>query len=655
MVLPAHIGEPLRFLKSARGRDVATACEGRVQTGAEFVDRIAGLSIGLRRLGLQPGDRACIAALNSEWYLEWLLAVPSAGCIIAPLNHRWSVEEASEAIREVGASLLVVDHQCVGWCPALLRLCPSLKWLVRLGSGGPQINSFLIDAESIIKLAGPKPELELACSPDSIALICFTSGTTGRPKGVSLSHTALNVQSRAKITEVGYSSNDTYLHVATLCHIGGISSALSIVMVGGCHILLPKFEIQAAFRSIEEHNVTAMIVVPSLVSDMASYHYNSARNPSEFVRPRTFSSMRTVLNGAGSLSQDQLKAMQDIFPSAKIMSAYGMTEACSSMTFLLIHDPQKSAPESYNNLTSFNRTPKSSESWHTFHKGGVCVGKPAPHVEIQILTRKPESYLPGIIAKNFTSMEIKGPDSKSSSRLPGFWDSTRKMLFALGGSKQSQSLIRDRALSSEEELVVGNVLTRGAHVMEGYWGRPDKTREALHADGWLDTGDVGWMDEAGRLWLLGRQKDVIKSGGENVYASEVERLLVKHPAVSSAAVVGVPDHRLGEAVTAMVRLKPDWVWCDGRMEAEDAMTAKQRTGEKLLRSYCQQQGLSRYKVPKFILMQEEAFPVTTTGKVKKDEVRDMALAQLSSRQPTEKSMALKHSVAGEGKFIRSRL
>lgn len=107
------------------------------------------------------------------------------------------------------------------------------------------------------------------------------------------------------------------------------------------------------------------------------------------------------------------------------------------------------------------------------------------------------------------------------SRLPGFWDSTRKMLFALGGSKQSQSLIRDRALSSEEELVVGNVLTRGAHVMEGYWGRPDKTREALHADGWLDTGDVGWMDEAGRLWLLGRQKDVIKSGGENVYASEV--------------------------------------------------------------------------------------------------------------------------------------
>ncbi|KAL2622726.1 hypothetical protein R1flu_002931 [Riccia fluitans] len=669
MVRPSsHIGEPLRQLKALRGKDVATVCEGRVQSGAEFVDRIAGLSIGLRRTGLEPGERVSIAALNSEWYLEWLLAVPCAGGIIAPLNHRWSVEEASEAIREVGASMLVVDRHCVGWCVALRELCPSLKWFVYIGSGESPTDRTLMTAESLMHLAGDSPQLELIFSPNWITLICFTSGTTGRPKGVSLSHNALIVQSQAKIAEVGYSSDDIYLHVATLCHVGGISSALAIVMANGCHILLPKFEIRAAFGSIAQFRVSAMIVVPSLVSDMASYYHSTTRSSADESAEdmRTFPSMKTILNGAGGLSQDQLKVMKDIFPSAKIMSAYGMTEACSSMTFLLLHNPEaKAAQECYDhfaacNKTLNNQTLKLSESWQTFHKGGVCVGKPPPHVSIRILAVNEELTTLGRISKNFTSMKIKGDDGKQSSStswLPDIWDTTRRRIIGIGSSEQPVLLEQDTHSNYEEGVVtVGRVLTRGPHVMEGYWGRPEKTREALRTDGWLDTGDVGWIDEAGMLWLLGRQKDVIKSGGENVYASEVERLLVKHPAVSSASVVGVPDQRLGEAVTAMVRLERGWEWADGRPRSKDT-TTQNSVSESSLRIHCQQQGLSRYKVPKYILVQEGEFPVTSTGKVKKDSVRDMAIAQLGSREVTSgtSSLILKHSVPPDGNLIRSRL
>ncbi|KAL3691279.1 hypothetical protein R1sor_004930 [Riccia sorocarpa] len=628
----SHIGEPLRQLRASKGTNVATVCEGRVQTGAGFVDRIAALSTGIRRAGLKPGDRVSIAALNSEWYLEWLLAVPCAGCIIAPLNHRWSVEEASEAIREVGASMLVVDRHCVGWCAALKKSCPSLNWFVYIGSGESPVDR---------------------------------TWTTGRPKGVSLTHTALIVQSEAKLSEVGYSSDDIYLHAATLCHIGGISSALAIVMANGCHILLPKFEIRTAFSSISQYGVSAMIVVPSLVSDMASYYKNMSRSSQDM---RTFPSMRTILNGAGSLSQDQLEVMKHIFPSCKIMSAYGMTEACSSMTFLLLHDPDvKATQEVYNYVAAANKTLKVSEGWQTFLRGGVCVGKPPPHVSIGILAMNDESTTLGRISKNFTSMKVTGDENRPSnlmSWLPDIWDTARRRLISVGSSQQQPVLSEQEIHSDKHEglVTVGRVLTRGPHVMEGYWGRPEKTMEALRADGWLDTGDVGWIDGAGMLWLLGRQKDVIKSGGENVYASEVERLLVKHPAVSSASVVGVPDQRLGESVTAMVRLELGWEWADGS-SSNDTKATKSLVSEWSLRFHCQQQGLSRYKVPKYILVQEGPFPVTSTGKVKKDSVRDMAIARLSSKEPRlssreptrTSSLFPEHSVQPDSIFIRSRL
>ncbi|CAM6096926.1 unnamed protein product [Calypogeia fissa] len=643
-----HIGEALWELKASKGSEAVTVCDGRVKTGAQFVDRIAALSTGLCcQLGLQSGDRVAIAALNSDWYLEWLLAVPCAGGIIAPLNHRWSVEEASAAIRDIEARILVVDDQCLSWPSVLKARCPSLTRIVYIGGGSlPEDTDNLTDVESIIRASGPEPELVLRHAPHSIALICFTSGTTGRPKGVSLSHNALIVQSEAKMAVVGYSHKDVYLHTATMCHIGGISSALATVMANGSHIILPKFLPETVFETIDKHSVSTMIVVPSMLNDMISHWDYITRTIGGARKFKSFPTVATILNGAGSLSSSQLGRIKYIFPASKIMSAYGMTEACSSMTFLLLHDPKPSLmKEKFIKDLSDISIPKESKGWKTAHLGGVCVGKPAPHVEIRINPQKKENYdRHMIITTSVTATkETESYQSKSPTR------SSNMGLF----SPKTVSW-RRKVSPSEERLTAGNVLTRGAHVMDGYWGQPVQTKDTLYPDGWMDTGDVGWIDEWGQLWLLGRQKDVIKTGGENVYASEVESVLGRHPAVLAAASVGIPDIRLGEAVAAMVRIREGWRWDSGET-AKDGIS-RNVISETLLRLHCQQQGLSRYKVPRVIVMQQEPFPTTSTGKVKKDQVRSLITAQLEQRHSSKEkpSPDSKHSQKIRT-FIRSRL
>ncbi|XP_024386673.1 2-succinylbenzoate--CoA ligase, chloroplastic/peroxisomal isoform X3 [Physcomitrium patens] len=561
----AHIGQALRALHTRKG---TIKCEDRVQSLSHFAQRVVTLAAGLSEGGgLQPGDRVAIASLNSEWYLEWFFAVTCAGGIVAPLNYRWSVEEASEAVKQIGATMLVLDQTCLQQWPDLHTRCRLLRLQILLGPG-LNCSSSLVNPDEVLTWAGSKQELDLKWAPDSIALICFTSGTTGSPKGVAISHNALVVQSLAKIAVIGYNSSDVYLHISPLCHIGGISSALANVMVGASHVILPKFHAAAVFDAIRNHDVTSMIIVPAMLADLVATSASS-------IGRHSFTSIRTLLNGAGGIPALLLDSTRLLFPNAELFSAYGMTEACSSMSFIPV-DEQDS----------------------TGQLGGVCVGKAAPHVELRIGQPVTEQ-------KSIDSHENSSPESV---------------------------LFRE-----------GQVFTRGPHVMEYYWGLPSETANVLSADGWLATGDVGWMDEAGRLWLLGRSKDVIKSGGENVYASEVENVLMKHPGMLSVAVVGIPDERLTEMVVAFVRLRDKWIWEDkyqGKLSvtgASNQIQLEDYRGNRVvsqieLRIHCQQLGLSRYKVPRLILVNKEPFPTTSTGKIKKNLVRRMALERLAKNR-----------------------
>ncbi|MCO5576718.1 hypothetical protein L7F22_030534 [Adiantum nelumboides] len=555
---PSHIGHALSRLALQRAEVPVSISNGTIKTGSQFLERIQCLSVGLRvNLGLQCGDRVAIAALNSDRYLEWLIAVPCAGGIIAPLNYRWSSQEACEAVLQVEPTLIVVDQHCVELGLQIQHRFPFLR-MVTLGcsiKGALEADSVLHDTQ----------DFRLFWAPENIALICFTSGTTGKPKGAAISHNAIVVQSLAKIAVVNYSASDVYLHTSPLCHIGGISSAHAILLVGGCHVFLPKFHALDALNAIKNYEVTAMITVPAMLKDLISQLYTRG-----FEETR-IKSVQTILNGAGSLSLDILQRTARIFPMARILSAYGMTEACSSMSFITLCDPASRKDEQVLGFNYASGEPQPS------HLGGFCVGRPAPHVEVIVSTN---THVNGV-----------------------------------------------RGYLHEE----GDVFVRGPNMMEMYWG---EMRLAFDDNGWFPTGDVGWMDRNGQLWLLGRKKDVIKSGGENVHCNEVEEILSRHPAIAAVAVAGVPDVRLGELVGAMVLLRDDWKWEHDIMHADGPDTYFTEVDNQKVVSphsmqlFCRHQGLSRYKIPKIWCQKLGAFVVTSTGKVRKDMVRKELAAHI---------------------------
>ncbi|KAL1567500.1 o-succinylbenzoate--CoA ligase [Salvia divinorum] len=533
----AHICHCLSRLAAIRRDSAVTINEGRRKTGMQFVEGVTGLARGLLRLGIKPGDVISVSALNSDLYLEWLLAITYVGGIAAPLNYRWSMEEAKSAMEVARPVMLVTDSSSCYWHSKFkIDSVPSLRWHVQID--GP----FNVFANEL--LAGPARDLDYLWAPENAAIICFTSGTTGRPKGATLSHSALVVQSLAKIAIVRYDEDDVYLHTAPLCHIGGISSALAVLMAGGCHIIMPKFETESAFEAIRYHSVTSLITVPTMMADLISFH--SMNRTSESIK-----SVSKILNGGGGLSTKLVEQATKVFPRAKILSAYGMTEACSSLTFMTLYDPTEEG----------GRLPSDDiETSNLSSRGGVCVGKPAPHVELK--------------------------------------------------------------LSVEESCDGGRILMRGPHAMLYYWGLPPSLGSNPVNEGWLDTGDIGRIDEQGNLWLVGRAKDKIKSGGENIYPEEVEGVLFQHPGISGVVVIGVPDSRLTEMVIGCVRVKDGWQWTDSDVDRSQ----NRCLSGMILRQFCKDKYLTGFKIPRRFVLWEKSFPLTTTGKLRRDEVR----AQLMS-------------------------
>ncbi|KAM1459315.1 hypothetical protein ACFX2I_036269 [Malus domestica] len=359
----------------------------------------------------------------SELYSEWLLAIADVGAIAAPLNYRWSYEEALLAMEVVRPAMLVTDDSCIPWYSKL--------------------------------------QLRDVCTFSEVA--CFVGfaflgrRTSGRPKGVNLSHSAFIIQSPSKIAIVGYGEDYVYLHAAPLCHIGGLSSALAMLMVGACHVLMPKFEAKSALESIELHSVTSLITVPAMMANLVSrfsahmslellfFEVHVPKSVGEKETWKGIDSVKKVLNGGGGLSIELTKAAIKLFPKAKLLSAYGMTETCSSLTFMTLYEPTADTAGQPLRMVQQGR--------------GVYVGKPSPHVELKI---------------------------------------------SVDGSSR-----------------VGRILTRGQHVMLGYWHGSPPNASVSGDKVWFDAGDIGSTDDSGNVWLIGRANGRIKSGGENIYPEEI--------------------------------------------------------------------------------------------------------------------------------------
>lgn len=323
------------------------------------------------------------------------------------------------------------------------------------------------------------------------------------------------------------------------------------------------------------------------------------------MRNAEMQSMQTILLGAGATSLSLLDQLATVFPNATIYSAYGMTECCSSITFSVLRQPafksRRCRGVQLTNPPSNTIIRPTDDS-----RGAIYAGVPAPGVEIGVLTSGVGEIEPGTVSR-----------------------------------------INDEGW--------GEVVTRGLHVMIRYWADSESTGQAFLADGWLRTGDAGRikavLGKSQVLYLMGRVKDVVKTGGENVAAAEVERSLMMHPGVALAAVVGLPHRRLGEIVSAAVVLRDGWQWTGPRLQISlpSINTGSKRStvnysGQEqdpnsreidlpLLQAHCRQCGLAGFKVPRVIAVMD-SLPLNATGKVKKPILKEELTKMYGKRDPT---------------------
>ncbi|BDA41727.1 2-succinylbenzoate-CoA ligase [Coccomyxa sp. Obi] len=630
---------------------IATVCQGREKTAQEVQWRIATLSRALTdNYGLKKGDRVALLACNTDLFFEAFMAVLAAGGIAVPINLRWSSSEAQASVHSVGARILFMDEDVVAQFGGLARedgrQCIILGASMQTAAseaGLPEDGTCCHVGDLIRQGAGECP-LDIQTAKDGAAMICFTSGTAGAPRGAVLSHAALHTQALAKLIVVGYRREDVYLHCAPLYHIGGMSSMLAVLAAGGTQVFQPVFSAASTLDLIKAHNVTSFIAVPAMVvslteamrrgaasqagtiklldSDasssvgstqqstlapaLATTQYPAQGHTSRRATSSALTSVKRVLLGGGELPAHLQRRLQLLFPGACCMTAYGMTEACSSITFRPI---QLEAPTFSNHTASGSSIERGTAS-----DVGVCVGDPPPGIEVAVMRIDPAA------------------ESASGWSTEAGW--SRPEIVTVPGE-------------------VGEVLTRGPHIMLRYWNDSYASARALLPGGWLRTGDLGALDAGGALWLLGRLKDVVRSGSENVHAATVERALLQIPGVAGAAVVGLPHDRLGEQVSAIVVLHANVEWSGG--ELRSSTICRDSAGDGCLKSLvpsrdklvlssesvnsmCRSSGLSAFMLPRIILAQYSALPTNSSGKVLKHVVREQLIQWLSARKQTQSKL-----------------
>ncbi len=483
----------------------AVTCQGRVRTFEEHAERIARLGAGFRGLGGAPGDRIAIVSLNSDRYLEFLLACSWIGAVFSPLNTRWSATEAEFGVNDAGSRVLVVDETFAPLADKLRALCPSVEHVVYLGdSGCPKT---MVSFEELIE--GGEVIEDLHVDDATVAGVFYTGGTTGFSRGVVLTHANLKASAIGSLACGDILAPGPMLHVAPLFHLAGIWPWLIQLFSGGAHVVLPTFDPAQVVSAVNDHMVTNVFMVPTMVHRFLE-HLSSAQ--------ATVPSLQRLLYAGSPIPEAVLDRLQRQLSEVGLCQVYGMTELAPVATVLLPDD----------------------------HYGAhrTSAGRAAIHSVV-----KAES--------------VDGKDCQRGE--------------------------------------VGQILVRGDCVMQGYWNRPEETAAAL-AGGWMHTGDAGYLDEDGFLFVVDRIKDMIVTGGENVYSVEVENALSSHPAVFTCAVIGVPDDQWGECVHAVI------VPVEGStVELEE------------LRAHVSKR-IARYKAPRSMEL-VPALPVSAAGKVLKRELR----------------------------------
>ena len=488
--------------------DVAVIYLDRKWTWAQFDDRIRRCAGALAERGIGRGDVVAFLDKNHPACVETTIAAASLGAATAIINFRLAGDETDYVLNDSGAKLLIVGTELKPDIEAIRDRLPGVAHIIELTPEGTEGDEY----EAMLAAATPKGR-GVDVTPDDVCVIMYSSGTTGKPKGIRLTQANL-IAHTLNAGTFEFDGDDKNMVSMPLFHVGGSSYA--------------QFGIHAGIPSIMTRDVdggslagallagaTRTFLVPAVLAKVMEMGPDAIK---------LFNRLRTFVYGASPMPPALLRTALKEFPNTEFVQVYGLTEVCGAVTQL--------SPEAHRDESRPERL--------------TSAGQPARQVEVRVVN----------------------PDT----------------------------------LADVEPGQPGELWFRTPQLMQGYHNKPEATREVVTDDGWFRTGDIGRVDDGGFVFVEDRLKDMIISGGENIYSVEVERALTDHPAVMDAAVFGIPDDKWGETVKAAVELS----------------AGAEVTPEELI-AWCKEK-LAGYKCPRSVDI-FEVLPRNPTGKLLKKDLR----------------------------------
>jgi acyl-CoA synthetase (AMP-forming)/AMP-acid ligase II len=485
-MIHAHsLGRAARYY----GGRTALASGAARPTFRELHDRVGGIAAALGGHGFQAGDRLAMLLPNEHDYLELVYACAWLGVIVVPMNIRLSQTEIDHVIADASPRGLI-RHSSLPVPTA------KLSW------------ELVLDQQPLEAQSECHPEA--IYNPEAILALVYTSGTTGRPKGVAVTHANILANIDHLNYWVPYRENSVHLHAAPIFHIIDFPFVFAAPAFGACQVAIPKFSPQSFCEAVERERVSQSVLVPTMINMLTQF---------DKLANYDLTSLETLAYGGSPMAPELVNRIREVLPNLKLLQGYGLSET-GFLTGLKDHEHVK------DRLMSCGRT--------------------CPGIDLRVV---------------------------------------------------------DGSGNELDAGVHGELVARGANVMRGYWNNSEETKQAFRG-AFFRTGDFGYRDPDGYFYILDRLKDMIVTGGENVYSGEVEAVIYQHPAVREAAVFGIPDPRWGELVAACVVRKP------GKALSQDELIA-----------HCRR-SLANYKIPRRIELLDTELPKSGSGKILKTFLRE---------------------------------
>jgi fatty-acyl-CoA synthase len=503
------------------GTKEALVCGDKRFTYQDFDRRVNALCNLLNAQGTQRGGKVAVLHSNCHYFMETYYAVAHRGAVAVPINYRLTPQDIAFILDDSESTVLIADRKFTHLVAAALNEGGEGVQTV-LWTGEGEYAPLKVETADYEEGIGRSPTTTLPAEDireEDAAQLYYTSGTTGKPKGVLLTHKNICTHALGAIAELRLTDSDRWIHVAPMFHLADAWATWAITWAGGTHIFVRAFDPPEVLEIMEKERVTISNMIPTMLN-LLIHHPDAKR--------RDFPSLRVLLSGGAPIASEVVKKLVTTF-QCDYVQTYGMTETSPYLTMSILKNHLTGLPD---------------------------------EEQLKIKSKT---------GREFITVQLK--------------------------------VVREDGTEvARDEREVGEIIVKGETVTPGYWRLPKETEQAIK-DGWLYTGDLAVMDEEGYVTIVDRKKDMILTGGENVYSTEVENVLYMHPAILEAAVVGVPDEKWGEMVKAIVVLKEG-------MEA---------TEEEII-GFCKEK-LARYKAPKSVEFYP-ALPKTGSGKIAKRELRE---------------------------------